>query len=160
MILGAVERLRRGGILGMNERKARYVMAFNPRAAYPRVDDKVLSKQLARAEGITAPELPHLVCGHGAIRHLLKELKDLEEFVVKPARGSGGSGILLVTGRHSSGFQDSSGQSLSSDALLYHVSEILSGIHSLEGREDKAIIETLVHQHPVFEKVSYRGVRT
>ena len=36
--------LRKGGVLGMNERNADYIMRFNPRRLYPLVDDKLLTK--------------------------------------------------------------------------------------------------------------------
>ena len=42
--------------------------------------------------------------------------------------------------------------------LTYHISDILSGIYSLEGLEDRAFIEGLVHPDTVFDAVTYRGV--
>ena len=47
MIWKAARYLEELGILGMNRRNAEYIMRFNPRSAFPRVDDKVLTKQLA-----------------------------------------------------------------------------------------------------------------
>jgi alpha-L-glutamate ligase-like protein len=42
--------------------------------------------------------------------------------------------------------------------LEFHVSNILSGIYSLGGQPDKAIIEYRVEFDPVFERIAYRGV--
>jgi alpha-L-glutamate ligase-like protein len=146
------------GVLGMNKRNAHYIMSWNPRNAYPKVDDKALTKELASRHGIPTPRTFHVLAHHGEIRHLAQRLGSLEEFVIKPARGAGGSGILLVAGRSPGGFLKASGEPLSVEALRYHISEILSGIHSLEGREDRALVESMVHPHEVFESVSYRGV--
>jgi len=87
------------GVLGMNKRNAHYIMSWNPRNAYPKVDDKALTKELASRHGIPTPRTFHVLAHHGEIRHLAQRLGSLEEFVIKPARGAGGSGILLVAGR-------------------------------------------------------------
>ena len=42
--------------------------------------------------------------------------------------------------------------------LTYHISDILSGIYSLEGLEDCALIEALIHPDPVFAAVTFSGV--
>lgn len=42
--------------------------------------------------------------------------------------------------------------------LAYHISDILSGIYSLEGLEDRAFLEALVHPDNAFDAVTYRGV--
>jgi alpha-L-glutamate ligase-like protein len=47
---------------------------------------------------------------------------------------------------------------ISRDDIHYHISDILSGIYSLEGLEDKAVIEGLIHPDEVFGKVTYEGV--
>ena len=46
------KRLREIGLAGINQRNADYVLRWNPRKFYPRVDDKVLTKQLAIAAGL------------------------------------------------------------------------------------------------------------
>jgi alpha-L-glutamate ligase-like protein len=47
---------------------------------------------------------------------------------------------------------------MSREDLKYHISGILSGIYSLGGQEDVAIIEALIHPAPIFAEVTYRGV--
>jgi alpha-L-glutamate ligase-like protein len=158
MILSAIRSLKEKGVLGMNCRNAEYIMRHNPRAAFPRVDDKVLTKKLAAEYQIPTPRLHHVFHHHGAIRDLGSVLGELREFVVKPARGTGGSGILLVMDRTSEGFTKSSGETISREDLAYHIGSILSGIYSLEGLEDRALIEALIIPDPVFDEVSYRGV--
>jgi alpha-L-glutamate ligase-like protein len=95
---------------------------------------------------------------HGDIAGLEKVLSEIKDFVVKPARGAGGSGIVLITDHQASSFVKPSGEALSWTDLTYHIFDILSGIYSLEGLEDRALIEALIHPDPVFAAVTYYGV--
>jgi alpha-L-glutamate ligase-like protein len=156
MILEGARRLAAAGILGMNLRNAGYIMACNARSAFPLVDDKVQTKRLAEKFGIPGPKLYHVIENHGSIAELPERLKELREFVLKPARGSGGSGIILVRDRRDEGFVTQSGQIISWDDFAYHIASILSGIYSLEGTEDTAIIESLIHPDPIFRDVTYQ----
>lgn len=142
----------------MNGRNAEYIMRWNPRSTYPLVDNKVLTKHLAEKHQIPTPTLYYVMERHGSIAGLQKALGDRCEFVVKPARGSGGSGIVLVTGCTAEGFVTQSGEVISHEDFAYHISDILSGVYSLEGLEDRAIIEALIYPAPVFAAVTYQGV--
>jgi len=133
-------------------------MRHNPRSAFPLVDDKLLTKRLAVEYGVPTPELLHVIAHHGDIAGFEKALEGRTEFVVKPARGSGGSGITLIVDRTNQGFVKHNGDVVLLEGLAYTLSDILSGIYSLEGREDRAIVETLVHPDPVFASVTYQGV--
>ncbi len=156
MMLGGFRRLSEAGVLGMNFRNAGYIMAHNARSAFPLVDDKVQTKRLAEQFGIPIPELYTVVEDHGSIARLPGILENLREFVVKPARGSGGSGIILIRGRTEGGFVTQSGRVIAPEEFTYHIASILSGIYSLEGQEDVAIIESLIHPDPVFRDVTYQ----
>ena len=158
MMFRAVCRLRKTGILGMNRRNADYIMAYNDRSAFPLVDNKVLTKELAKSHSIPTPPLYHLIRCHGDMKSFDLRLKDKREFALKPARGSGGSGIILITDRVTGGFVRQSGKIVTQEELFYHMSGILSGIYSLEGLEDVVIIEGLIHPDPVFSAVTYEGV--
>lgn len=157
MMLAGFQYLRDAGVLGMNFRNAEYIMAHNARSKFPLVDDKVQTKRLAEKFGIPSPELYAVVENHGDIAKLPAVLNKLREFVIKPARGSGGSGIILIKDKIEEGFVTQSGRVLSMDDFAYHIASILSGIYSLEGGEDAAIIEALIHPDPVFNSVTYHG---
>jgi len=150
--------LRDAGVLGMNRRNAEYIMRHNPRMAYPLVDDKLLTKRLAAEHGVPAPELLHVIQHHGDMAAFDTALEGRSEFVVKPARGAGGSGIILVTGRSEQGFVKQNDEIIPPEEFYYAISDILSGVYSLEGREDRVLIEALVHPDPVFASVTFRGV--
>lgn len=152
------QRLRKLGILGMNERNASFVLPYNPRKNYPQVDDKRLTKSMAIQFGLPVPEQYAVI----EIEHQLQTLEDdlaaYEDFVVKPSHGSGGGGILIVEGRSGGHYRLSNGRLIDSGELAFHISNILSGLFSLGGVPDAAVIEYRVCQDPVFEQVSYRGV--
>lgn len=151
-------RLRQAGIVGMNERNGDYIAGFNPRRLYPLVDDKLRTKQLAIAAGIAVPPLYESIAIEHDIRGLGERMTAHESFVVKPAQGAGGDGIIVITGRKGAAYRRSSGAGLAQEQLDHHISNILSGMFSLGGVPDKAMIEYCVQSDPVFQNISYQGV--
>ncbi len=151
-------RLRELGILGMNERNGDYVMRYNPRRLYPLVDDKLRTKRLAQEAGMAVPELYGVVELQRETRDFAAMVEGRESFVVKPAQGSGGEGVLVVTGRAGDSYRLSNGTLIPEEAIEYHVTRIISGLFSLGGLPDKALIEYMVRFDPFFEGVSYQGV--
>ncbi len=154
-------KLRNIGLLGLNERNADYIMRLNPRRFYPRVDDKALTKKLALEAGMAVPELYGLIEHQGQVRDFPSIVEDRESFVVKPAQGSGGDGIVVVTSRSKrkrDSFRLASGALVSEEEIEHHISNIISGQFSLSGGRDKALIEYCVQFDPVFSEVSFQGV--
>jgi len=151
-------RLRNLGIMGMNQRNADFILPYNPRSNFPQVDDKRLTKELAVAAGIAVPKLYAVI----EIEHQIEQLQELlapyAEFVVKPAHGSGGEGILVVAGHSNGRYRKANGRLADKDELGHHISNILSGMYSLGGRPDCALIEYRVNFDPIFSEVSYQGV--
>lgn len=146
------------GLLGINQRNAEYTLRYNPRHLYPLVDDKLQTKKIAVKAGIAVPELYGLVETEYQVRHLDKLLNSHSDFAIKPSRGSGGEGILVVSGRTKALFRKIDGTLISSVEIGYHLFNIISGMYSLGGQPDKALIEYRVRFDPVFEAVSYLGV--
>jgi alpha-L-glutamate ligase-like protein len=150
--------LARRGVLGMNKRNIAYIARYNPRDRYPLVDDKLKTKMVAQKARLKVPALLHVVRTQHEIEAIQDELSSLSEFVIKPAQGSGGKGILVIVGRDGEAFVKSSGARISLNDVKRHVSNILSGLHSLGGKQDVAIIESLVKVAKLFSNVSYEGV--
>jgi len=150
-------RLRRMGLLGMNERNF-FISRYNPRRLYPLVDDKLKTKMLTEQKGLAAPKLYGVIRAQHEVAGLPALLGTLDSFVIKPSRGSGGKGIKVVVGRRENVFIKSSGEEVSSLDITRHVSNILSGLYSLGGKPDVAMIEALVEMDPQFEGLSYEGI--
>ncbi len=154
-------KLREAGVLGLNERNSEFIMRLNPRSLYPRVDDKVLTKQLALDAGMPVPDLYGVIANQGEVSTFPDIVTNRESFVIKPAQGSGGDGIIVITGRSQRKrdcYRLSSGMIVSEGEILYHLSNIVGGQYSLSGNPDKALIEYCVRFDPVFANVSYQGV--
>jgi len=95
------------------------------------------------------------------VRRFSEIVANHDSFVVKPAQGSGGDGILVITGRSKRKrdcFRLSSGVLITEAEIAHHLSNIVSGQYSLSGNPDKALIEYCVHFDPIFAEVSYQGV--
>jgi len=157
-MLGLVKKLSDAGVMGINKRNCDYTLRYNPRKYYPLVDDKLRTKQLAIDAGIAVPELYGVIEIEHQIRELPEFLKKYSDFVVKPAQGTGGEGIEIIVGRVKNLYRKSSGRHMTEEELKHHVSNILNGLFSLGGHEDKAIIEYRVKFDPVFDAISYQGV--
>lgn len=160
-MISIARKLHEAGVLGLNERNADYIMRLNPRKFYPRVDDKALTKKLAIAAGMAVPDLYGIIEHQAEVKNFASIVAKQFSFVVKPAEGSGGDGILVVTGRSErkrDTFRLSSGVLMSEGEIQHHISNIVGGQYSLSGQRDKALIEYCVHFDPTFAEVSYQGV--
>lgn len=152
------KKLRQQGILSINQRNSDYVLKYNPRKFYPLVDDKLKTKQLAIKTGISVPELYTIIETEHQIKQLDKILEPYHDFVIKPARGAGGDGIIVITEKVFGHYRQINGKLLTIEDLHYHLSCLLSGAYSLGGHHDYAIIEHRVIVDPVFAKVSHEGI--
>ncbi len=157
-LIRTAKKLREIGLVGLNERNADYILIHNQRKFYPRVDDKLITKQMAIAQGMPVPELYAVVREEHEIAEVHEKIKDREQFVVKPAHGSGGDGILVITGRRGDKYRKASGALINQEDFNHHISNALSGLYSLGGQPDHVLIEYCVQFDPIFDHVSYKGV--
>lgn len=157
-MLGLARKLRKAGVVGINARNRGYVTPHNPRALYRLVDDKVLTKQLAIKAGIAVPELYGLIRSVHDARYFEKFVEARSDFVIKPAHGSGGNGILVIARRRNQTFYKADGLAVDAASVRHHIANVLGGMYSLGGHPDQAIVEYRVHFDPIFNNLSYNGV--
>ena len=150
--------LREAGVMGMNRRNFNVIAKYNNRGLYPLVDDKVQTKMLAEKHQINTPKLIGVIEFQYQVKNLLEIIKDYKEFVVKPAHGSGGKGVLVIKNYSDDKFETASGRILSFRDIYQHVSNVISGLFSLGGQYDVAIIEELVHFSQHFQGYSFQGI--
>lgn len=146
------------GILGMNRRNISFIGKHNPRRNYRLVDDKLLTKKAALAQGIAVPKLYGIVERQQQIAGLAELLENYDGFVIKPSQGSGGKGIMVIIGRREDRYIKSSGIEIGIEDIGRHISNTLAGLHSLGGRNDRAMIEALISFDPCMEGYSYEGI--
>ncbi|MDX2465599.1 MAG: alpha-L-glutamate ligase-like protein [Porticoccus sp.] len=151
-------KLREQGVLGMNSRNIDYIGRSNDRSRFPLVDNKLKTKKIAEQHGLSVPALFGVVSIQREVQTLGKLIAGIEKFVIKPAQGSGGKGILVITERRGDDFIKSTGATLNYQDLKRHTSNILSGLYSLGGRPDVAMIEDMIDFDPVLSNFSHEGV--
>jgi len=150
--------LRAAGVLGMNARNYDIIAKNNKRELYPLVDDKVQTKALANKIGINTPRLIGVIEMQNKVDSFLELVKGFDEFVIKPAHGSGGKGVLVIKRYTDKEFVTASERVLSYNEVYQHISNILSGLYSLGGRYDVAVLEEMVHFSNQFQDYSFQGI--
>ena len=153
-----ISRLLARGVLGINRRNLACIFDRNPRSLFPVVDDKLLMAELCARVGIPTPKIIGILSLNAELRNLEQYLRFRDEIVIKPARGSGGRGILVLAGRQDGQYLKANGRLIDADGIRQHVADILAGIFSLGGQADRAILQQRVRSHPAFDGISPRGI--
>src|SRR4029079_5831912 len=149
--------LKEAGVLGINQRNMVFVRESTPRALYPRVENKTITKQICHEHAIPVPETFAVIRRYGDVRRLAELIGGRSEFVVKPASGAAGRGIVVTARRNGDDYETSSGRIITQSELEYHISTILSGLYSLGGQVDCAIIEQRIIMHPIMQGIAVGG---
>ncbi|WP_152206394.1 alpha-L-glutamate ligase-like protein [Marinobacter changyiensis] len=150
--------LNRLGMLNMNQRNVGYIGKYNDRRMFPLVDNKLKTKLLATEYEVTTPKLLQVITQQHEISHFRERADALEGFAIKPAKGSGGKGILVILRREGDSYIKASGAAITVGTLERHLSNILAGLYSLGGAPDVAIVEDLIQSAPSLAKYSFQGV--
>ncbi len=151
-------KLNQLGMLNMNRRNVDYISRYNSRTSYPLVDNKLKTKLVVAEYDVRTPRLLQVVRQQHEISRFRQMAEDLAGFAIKPAKGSGGKGITVITGREGDDYVKASGLRVPSAYLERHLSNILAGLYSLAGSPDVAIVENLVESIPGLAKYSFQGV--
>jgi alpha-L-glutamate ligase-like protein len=160
----AARRLRQMGILGINRRNAACILDYNPRSRFPLVDDKYRMHNLCQRIGVPTPRIFTVIDSYAQLHRLPELLADLDSLVVKPNRGSAGRGVLVLMSRRQPVnprqplYLRHNGEALPLDALRQHFSDILSGMYSLGGQCDQALVQQRIRLHPSFAAITYKGI--
>ncbi|MEM7759688.1 MAG: alpha-L-glutamate ligase-like protein [Cyanobacteria bacterium P01_A01_bin.40] len=149
---------KQNGILGINARNLDYLFPNNPRRLYSLADSKLETKKIAESINVPVPETYGVITFQNQVKDIAQIIADRPSFVIKPGRGSGGDGILVIKDVTEKGYQKASGSILQPDEVRYHLYNILGGMFSLSGNSDVAIIEAAVEFDPVFNDIAYQGV--
>jgi alpha-L-glutamate ligase-like protein len=149
--------LRALGVLGMNQRNAEFILPGNPRAHYPRVDDKLLTKQFCEPQGIPVPQTYAVIERQGDLRKFHQIVADHPEFVIKPCKGAAGRGIVVVTAHNQNLFTTAGGELIELADLRYHLETMLAGLYSLAGQPDRILVEERLIRHPIFAPIAVGG---
>lgn len=145
-------------ILGMNARNFLYIRRYNPLAAKRIADDKLELKNILLENQIKTPQIFGKFLDRESIR--LFDWTSLPErgFVIKPARGYAGAGILPIKKWKDGIATTASGEEYNLKQLESHILDILEGAYSLKFLPDVAFIEERIRPHPFFKKLTSFGI--
>ncbi len=157
--MSGIKRMRRGAarVLAMNNRNLGFVYPSNARRHFPYANDKLLAKETLEKVGVPVPRTHFAYEYFFDLRNLREELGGLTDFVVKPAQGSGGNGILVIVGRDGEDWLSVSGRRVTLEELQRHITDIIFGVYSHD-TADVAIIEDRIVQHQAIDAIYDRGL--
>lgn len=142
----------------MNQRNISYIGRYNRRHLFPLVDNKLKTKKIAQAAGANVPDLIGVISEQHDVPSIHEMVKDWPGFVIKPAQGSGGKGILVVVSHKDGVYKKPSGVEIGRGEVERHITNTLAGLFSLGGKNDVALVENLIQFDNVFEGFSFEGV--
>ena len=152
------DELKSKGVIGLNRRNTRYIGRYNQRSRFPLVDNKLSTKLLAMEHGVSTPKLITTLTAQHEVEHFTDYLTGIDGFAVKPSKGSGGKGIMLVKQPAPGVFEKLGGGQLSQSQIKLDLSNILSGLYSLGGNPDTAVIEELLEPDSEISQYCQQGV--
>lgn len=147
-------------ILGMNARNLTYIRPHNLKKAKRLADDKIKSKLLLKKNGVPVPRLIAQISSRRTLENFDWNILP-SSFVLKPNRGLGGDGIIVVYGRKK-GTTDtwikSNGGTITVEDLKTHVRHILDGEFSLSNTPDIAFFEERLKLSKEFRPYAFKGI--
>lgn len=117
--------------MGMNQRNHSYIGRYNDCSRYPLVDNKLKTKIVAQEYGATVPELIGVIDSQATVKTIHNMVKDWPGFVIKPAQGSGGKGILVIVKHKDGVYVKPSGAEINKEDVERHITNTLAGLFSL-----------------------------
>jgi len=147
-------------VVGMNARNLRYIRPNNLRKAKRISDDKMLSKKVLKKGGVPVPKLIAKISSHEDLDNF-DWTKLPNSFALKPNKGFGGGGIIVVYGKKR-GKPDvwikADGSVVTMDDFKNHIRNILDGNFSLSSVPDTAFFEERLKLLKLFKPYSFKGI--
>lgn len=169
------------GVLGINARNLLYIKPSLTKRAVRVLDNKLLTKRVLAKNGLPVPKTFATITS-------LRELTDFDweklpsSFALKPNRGLGGEGILIVFAKkretvpnikrvgfmrfaltfgkkpHEQAWIRADGRSVSTSELKEHILNTIDGAFSLGNAPDSAFFEERIKILKLFKNYSFRGI--
>lgn len=144
-------------ILGLNARSY-YSYHYNTSRGKKIASSKLATKLTLSRAGVPVPDI------YAKFRKPEDTLsfewdKLPSSFALKPSKGYGGEGIIIVKkkARDGNGWITTQRKRILPDGLKLHVLDILEGAYSIGNVPDVAFIEEYVGRHKAFRKYAFRG---
>lgn len=144
-------------ILGLNAR-AQLSYTYNTSTGRAIANSKLKTKKKLTRADIPTPKIYKRFTSHNSIFQFNWQSLP-EAFALKPSRGLGGEGIIVVKRRtkDSGAWLTTSRRRVTEEDMKLHTLDILEGAYSLHNTPDTAFIEEYVGRHKAFRKLAFRG---
>lgn len=141
----------------MNARNFLYVNKFNKSQFKRLADNKLETKKLFLRTDIPTSRILKSFSTRNSVREFDWNLPQ-NGFVIKPARGFGGEGILVFKKWENGIGTTSSGREFNIKQIKSHILDIFDGIYSLQSLPDQAYIEERITPSSFFARLSPLGL--
>ena len=148
LLPGGCGRSRARQILGMNRRERELVATFNPLRDCALADDKILTKTLLAAHGLPIPATYAVIEEMRDVARFKHVVGGLEHFVIKPACGKAGAGIVVLGPKAGNGWYGPAGTVWDDSGIRQVLGNILLGEYASR-TSDRALIEERLFAGPV-----------
>ncbi len=145
-------------ILGLNARTQLFTYKYNNRRGKNIADSKIQTTRVLRKAGVAHPPiLAKFAKPQDVFEFDWTTLPD--RFALKPSRGMGGEGIVVVKKKAADGkgWFTTQKERIKVDDLKLHTLDILEGAYSMGNVPDVAFIQGYVGRHKAFRRWAYRG---
>lgn len=152
-----VDRAKLEKVLGMNRRNLGYVYPSNPRKYFEYANDKLLTKKSLEGRRLRVPKTYLTISFFYELVELEAALRNYSSFVIKPSSGSGGKGIMVLSGYEDDHWISVSGKRYTFEDIKKHIADIIFGVYSFS-MNDTAIIEERIVQNSTISQLSPHGL--
>lgn len=148
--------MRVSSILGLNARGVLFTGKYNSRPAKKIADSKLQTDRVLRRANVPHPTIfKKFTKAQEVLDFKWSDLPDA--FALKPSRGLGGEGIIVVKKKIQNSWLTTSKKKITEEDLKLHALDILEGAFSMGNEPDSAFIQEYVGRHLSFKKYAFRG---
>ncbi|WKZ25596.1 MAG: sugar-transfer associated ATP-grasp domain-containing protein [bacterium] len=149
--------MKASALLGLNSRSVLFTGRYNSRKAKRIADSKLATNRVLRLAKVAKPTVYAKFNNQNRVYEFdWNSLPD--KFALKPSRGLGGDGIIVIKRRLKNGnFLTTSREVKTIEDLKLHTLDILEGAYSMGNEPDTAFVQEFVGRHSAFKKIAYRG---
>ena len=144
-------------ILGLNARTNLFAYKYNTKRGKNIADSKIQTSRVLKKEGIAHPKIYKKFFDPTDVFEFdWTTLPD--KFALKPSRGMGGEGIIVVKRQlKDGGWLTTNKEKVTAEDLKLHVLDTLEGAYSMGNVPDVAFVQEYVGRAKAFRRWAYRG---
>ncbi len=150
--------MKLSSILGLNARTQLFAYKYNTRRGKNIADSKLQTAKILKEAGVAHPKIYKKFRRPDDLNNFdWMSLPD--RFALKPSRGLGGAGIIVVKKKAAdgTGWITTQKEKITPSDLKIHTSDILEGAYSIGNVPDVAFVQEYVGRAKTFRRYAYRG---